>query len=96
MLCPYCVARDMRAYAREADGNLQISGSLLETINRSPLSAVVITGGEPLLPECESGLLRLVHGLQHKSVMVDTNGTIEPSERLRLSLIQTNVLSSSF
>jgi len=92
MQCPYCVARDMRAYARESDGNLSISDSLLARINASPFTAVVITGGEPLLPECESRLLRLVHGLQDKTITVDTNGTIEPSQRIRDSLREYDVL----
>jgi len=89
MKCTHCVARDMKRYV---SGDLEVNEGLIEVINDSPFMVVVITGGEPLLPHCQTAMLKLVNGLRYKGIIVDTNGTIPPSEKVLELFIKKNVL----
>jgi len=83
MRCPHCVAKAMRALlGNDEAGDLHISKSLMKSINESPFLLIVVTGGECLLPECESSLLCLIDGLKDKGIIIDTNGTIVPSRKM--------------
>jgi MoaA/NifB/PqqE/SkfB family radical SAM enzyme len=80
MRCEHCVAKDLEHLlggASEAD--LRVTEQLIDDINQSPFMVVVITGGEPLLPDVEPSLATLLEGLKGKGVIVDTNGTLLPS-----------------
>ena len=87
MDCPHCVAKD---FPEKVD--LKVSEKLIDWINRSPFLVVVITGGEPLLPEYESELKDLLIGIHEKGLLVDTNGTIFPSHSLIETIRDTNTL----
>ena len=89
MACLHCVARDMRRYCKE---DMKVSSNLIRKINESPFMMIAITGGEPLLPPLEDSLVRLISGIKHKGIMVDTNGCIEPSKRVLRTLIKKKVL----
>ena len=83
MLCEHCVAKDMERYLGSADGaDLRVTDNLIDDINESPFMVVVITGGEPLLPDLEPSLIGLLEGLENKGIIVDTNGTVLPSRGL--------------
>jgi len=77
--CRHCVARDMQTVMPD---DLCISSRLLKSINDSPFMVVVITGGEPLLPEYGESLSSLVEGIRDKGIIVDSNGTNPLSEQL--------------
>jgi MoaA/NifB/PqqE/SkfB family radical SAM enzyme len=87
MACRHCVAKDFNN-AEELD----VSKELIEYINNSPFMVIVITGGEPLLPECENKLTKLLNKIKNKGLIIDTNGTITPSDRLINQIIKKNVL----
>lgn len=93
MECVHCVARDMAKQLREpSNGDLIITRDLIRRINRSPFMVVVITGGEPLLKEYEAALTELIDGIEHKAIIVDTNGTIMPSVELLKLFRKRNVM----
>ncbi len=89
MKCIHCVARDMAKFDRH---DLSVRKSLIRSINRSPFMAIVITGGEPLLPDYEDALLELISNLEHKGLILDTNGTIWPSRTVLDALVRLKVL----
>lgn len=89
MSCRHCVARDMGRYATD---DLRVTSSLLEKIKASPFMCVVVTGGEPLLPEYEPALLKLVRGTRGMGLMVDTNGTLLPSSKTIDLLVKHHAL----
>lgn len=80
MKCSHCVAKDMEILLnKKGCTDLIITENLLFKINKSPFMVVVITGGEPLLPDYEDSLIRLIKGLKNKGIIIDTNGSIIPS-----------------
>lgn len=87
MDCLYCVAKD---FSKMED--LVISKKLLNWINRSDFMVVVITGGEPLLPEYEKQLITLLQETRGKGLIVDTNGTIFPSHSVIKTILDTSAL----
>jgi len=87
MDCPHCVAKDFPVKV-----DLEVSKKLLDWINRQNFLVVVITGGEPLLPEYEDKLKVLLTGIHEKGLIVDTNGTIIPSHSLVETIRNTNTL----
>lgn len=87
MDCSHCVTKD---FGQAQD--LVISKKLIDWINKSPFMAVVITGGEPLLPECENQLMTLLRETRNKGLIVDTNGTIFPSHSVIETILDTNAL----
>jgi len=89
MACYHCITRDMLNYL---DQDLIVNENLIEQINLSPFMVVVITGGEPLLPQYEDKLLRLVRGISKKGLIIDTNGSILPSDKILMDLKRKNVL----
>jgi organic radical activating enzyme len=89
MECKHCVAKD---FAGECDDDLDVTDRLIDNINASPFMVVVITGGEPLLPSCRSALGALIEGFRDKAIVVDTNGTIEPTRDLLRLFKQRQVL----
>lgn len=84
MKCIHCVAKDMEEMLVNRYGNsdLVISDRLINDINESPFIAIVITGGEPLLPEYENQIVKLLEKIKNKAIIIDTNGTISPSIKL--------------
>lgn len=86
MACMHCVTKDFEAK------DLVISPRLVDWINSSPFMVVVITGGEPLLPEYENRLIRLLREIRNKGLIIDTNGTILPSHSVIKEIIDTNAL----
>ncbi len=91
MDCKYCVAKDMKKFA-STKSDLNITNNLINQINKSDFLVIVITGGEPLLIEYEGRLLKLINSLKKKGIIIDTNGTITPSDYLIKVLIKKNVL----
>lgn len=89
MICKHCVAKDMAEYNKS---DLKVSPGLVKWINDSPFIAVVLSGGEPLLPEKEEDLLFLINNLEKKGIIIDTNGTIVPSEKLLSACMSKDVL----
>ena len=87
MDCLHCVAKD---FSKMED--LVISKKLLNWINRSDFMVVVITGGEPLLPEYEKKLIALLRETRGKGLIVDTNGTIFPSHSVIKTILDTSTL----
>jgi len=87
MDCLHCVAKDFGEIE-----DLVISKRLLNWINRSDFMVVVITGGEPLLPEYEKQLITLLRETRGKGLVVDTNGTIFPSHSVIETILDTNAL----
>ena len=87
MNCIHCVTKDF-----PETQDLVISSKLIDWINRSRLMVVVITGGEPLLPEYKSKLMTLLREIQGKGLIVDTNGTIIPSSSVIDMIVKTNTL----
>jgi MoaA/NifB/PqqE/SkfB family radical SAM enzyme len=87
MDCIHCVAKD---YPQIED--LVISRKLLDWINREDFMVVVITGGEPLLPEYEKQLMTLLRGIRGKGLVIDTNGTIFPSRSVIETILDTSAL----
>ncbi len=83
MDCVHCVARDTAEILGGVENaDLKITHELIEKINLSDFIVVVITGGEPLLEDYEDRFMSLINGLKNKGIIIDTNGTIFPSERL--------------
>lgn len=89
MNCIHCVAKDME---KQINDDLHITKKSIDWINKSSFMVVVITGGEPLLPEREDALVSLISGIKSKGVIVDTNGTIIPSKKVIDSMLKKNVL----
>jgi MoaA/NifB/PqqE/SkfB family radical SAM enzyme len=87
MDCWHCVAKDF-----DQAVDLVISTKLVNWINRSPFMVVVITGGEPLLPEYENQLITLLREIRNKGLIVDTNGTILPSPSVIKTILDTGAL----
>jgi len=87
MDCLHCVAKDFGEIE-----DLVISKKLLNWINKTPFLVVVITGGEPLLPEYEEQLKTLLRETRNKGLIVDTNGTIFPSHSVIETIRDTNTL----
>ena len=87
MDCLHCVAKD---FGQTED--LVISRKLLDWIHKSPFMVVVITGGEPLLPEYENQLVTLLRETRNKGLVVDTNGTIFPSDSVIDTIRNTSTL----
>jgi MoaA/NifB/PqqE/SkfB family radical SAM enzyme len=85
--CMHCVTKDF-----QQKDDLVISTELIEWINRSPFMVIVITGGEPFLPEYENHLIQLLKGIRNKGLVVDTNGTIFPSHAVIEMILKTNTL----
>lgn len=83
MDCVHCVAKDTaKILGGVENADLKITHELIEKINLSDFIVVVITGGEPLLKDYEDKLISLINGLRNKGIIIDTNGSIFPSERL--------------
>ena len=89
MDCDHCVAKDLELYGVR---DLELSQKLTNWINESPFLVIVITGGEPLLPEKEDLLLSLLNSIKKKGIIIDTNGTIKPSEKVLKKIKEKNVL----
>lgn len=87
MNCRHCVTKDF-----DETQDLVISSKLVDWINSSRFMVVVITGGEPLLPEYENKLMTLLRETQGKGLIVDTNGTIFPSSSVIDMIVKTNTL----
>lgn len=87
MDCLHCVAKDFGEME-----DLVISKRLLNWINRSDFMVVVITGGEPLLPEYEKQLITLLQKTRGKGLVVDTNGTIFPSHSVIETILDIRAL----
>jgi len=94
MKCVHCVAMDMaeRLGGKNEKSDLKITFELIDKINKSPFMVLVITGGEPLLPEYHKPLIKLIKKLKNKGIIVDTNGTIIPSLELVEVFHENNVL----
>jgi len=87
MNCMHCVTKDF-----DQMEDLVISAKLVDWINRSPFMVVVITGGEPFLPQYENQLLTLLRDIHNKGLIVDTNGTILPSSSVIKTILDTSTL----
>lgn len=87
MDCRHCVAKDFKDVK-----DLDVSSEMIEYINNSPFMVIVITGGEPLLPECEKKLMRLLQEINKKGLIIDTNGTIAPNDSLVKRILETDTL----
>lgn len=87
MDCMHCVTKDF-----DQMEDLVVSAKLVDWINRSPFMVVVITGGEPLLPQYENQLLTLLRDIHNKGLIVDTNGTILPSSSVIKTILDTSTL----
>jgi len=87
MNCLHCLAKD---FNKKED--LEISNKLLDWINESPFMVIVLTGGEPLLPEYETKVLTLLRKIHNKGLIIDTNGTFFPSFTLLKTILEKNVL----
>ncbi|MFA6147002.1 MAG: radical SAM protein [bacterium] len=93
MECRHCVASDMVETVGSLDaGELVLGDRLFNAIEASPFLVVVITGGEPFLPSQEDRLTKLLRAVKNKGIIVDTNGTIVPSEHLLQLLRRQKVL----
>lgn len=93
MNCCYCVAKDTSKILGKPNSlDLKVSREVLKAINTSGFLLVVITGGEPFLPEVESSLTALVSGIQKKGIVVDTNGTIKPSVKTLQILVRKHAM----
>ena len=93
MKCLHCVAMDLAAQLGGAEGSdLKLSTDLVEKINESPFMVVVITGGEPLLKDCEEILGKLIQGMENKGIIVDTNASIFPSKHILKLFRKKNVM----
>ena len=74
MCCTYCVAKDLENLINK---DLLITDKMIKWINNSPFLVIVITGGEPFLPEKEDEILKLIKNIhKDKGIIIDTNGTI--------------------
>lgn len=89
MNCRHCIIKDMKGYDYN---DLIVTDDLINDINQSPFLVIVITGGEPLLYEYEQSLIKLVNGIQGKGIVIDTNGTIMPNEKLISVIKRKNAL----
>jgi molybdenum cofactor biosynthesis enzyme MoaA len=87
MNCMHCVTKD---FDRQED--LAVSTEVVNWINRSPFMIVVITGGEPLLPEYEDQLMRVLQRTHNKGLVIDTNGTILPSHSVIDTILNSSAL----
>ena len=87
MACKHCVTKD---FGQMED--LVISTKVIDWINESPFMVMVITGGEPFLTEYENQLTTLLREVHGKGLIVDTNGTILPSDSVINAILETNTL----
>lgn len=85
--CIHCVTKDFPMVE-----DFVVSKKVLKWINESPFMIVVITGGEPFLPDYQNNLLMLLKGIHRKGLIIDTNGTIAPSKPIIDSIIKTHTL----
>ncbi len=91
--CLYCVVKDLtNQFHDKTEVSETISKGFIDTVNRSPVMAISITGGEPLLKKCEDRLLNLIRGIKKKGLLLDTNGTSFPSKNVIDSLKKRKVL----
>jgi len=89
MNCKHCVSKDMQ---ERINKDLLVTEKLINWINESPFMVLVITGGEPFLPEKESDLISLLSNVKNKGLIIDTNGTIVPNKRVIDMILKKNVL----
>ena len=89
MNCIHCVAKDME---KQINDDLHITKKLIDWINKSFFMVMVITGGEPFLPEKEDELMFLISGIKNKGIIIDTNGTIIPSKNVIDSMLKKDIL----
>jgi len=84
MACLHCVAKDLYSILGFGydNTNLRITERLIDSINDSPFMVIVISGGEPLIHDLESSLIEFLVGLKNKGIIIDTNGTLFPSDNL--------------
>jgi len=87
MACLHCVTKDF-----DQAQDLVVSKRLIDWINKQDFMVVVITGGEPFLPEYEKNLITILQGMKKKGLIVDTNGTIFPSGSVIDMIAKTNTL----
>jgi MoaA/NifB/PqqE/SkfB family radical SAM enzyme len=87
MDCRHCVTKDF-----DHKEDLVISTKLIDWINNSSFMVMVITGGEPFLPEYENELMKLLREIHNKGLIVDTNGTILPSHSVIETILKTSAL----
>lgn len=87
LTCMHCVTKDFPQLE-----DFVVSTEMIKWINKSPFLVVVITGGEPFLPEYEDKLITLLKNVHRKGLIVDTNGTIKPSKSLIHAIIENNIL----
>lgn len=87
MNCKHCVTKDF-----EKMEDLVVSKKMIDWINKSPFMVVVITGGEPFLPDYENELLKILREIHKKGLIIDTNGTILPSSSVIDTIVKTNTL----
>lgn len=93
MHCRHCIARGMESeIGKGPNGDLKISETLIEQINSSPFLVIVVTGGEPLLPALEKTLTSFLSSIHNKGIVVDTNGTVYPTESLVRALTSRKVM----
>jgi MoaA/NifB/PqqE/SkfB family radical SAM enzyme len=87
MACFHCVTKDF-----DQAQDLVVSNKLINWINKQCFMAVVITGGEPFLPEYEENLMTILREIHDKGLIIDTNGTIFPSGSVIDMIMKTNTL----
>jgi len=87
MACKHCVAKDFGNM-----GDLFVDDNMVSLINKSPFMVIVITGGEPTLPEYEDNLITMLSKIKNKGLMIDTNGTIKPKASVMRIIKKTNTL----
>jgi MoaA/NifB/PqqE/SkfB family radical SAM enzyme len=87
MHCKHCVTKDFGEME-----DLEVSTKMIRWINKTPFMVVVITGGEPFLTEYQDKLITLLRGIRNKGLIIDTNGTITPSEAIIKWIKKTNTL----
>ncbi len=87
MACRHCVAKDF-----DEIPDLVVSQENMRFVNTSPFMVVVITGGEPMLPEYEDRLRLLLRQISNKGIVIDTNGTIKPTDSLVQAIREVGAL----
>ena len=85
--CSHCVSKDFGQV-----GDSVIFDKLIQWINKERFLVVVVTGGEPFLPQYESQLKMLLSRISNKGIVIDTNGTIFPSDSLITAAKAVNAL----
>ena len=75
-----CIWCDTKYAWHKYDGKLMKIDEILKSVNNN-IKFTTITGGEPLLQDVYP-LVKALKDLDHK-IMIETSGTIKPSEKLR-------------